>query len=306
VSGGGFTDDEGGIDLSLDAPPPNDHRSGARALSLGAAVDSLTFGALTDNGEALQCGTVDFGKTTWYRFSVPASGTVSVSASGFPLVVGLYPATGNRLQCANGSGTSAVLQRRVSAGTYVVQIGGKGTETAAFDGRVNVRVDFTADQAPPPPPPPPPPNRDGDAFADANDKCPDENSLARDANGDGCLDALPPKAPKRLSASVELRASGTGSGYRIRYLRVKAPKGAKVTVRCGRGCRYSKKASVARTVTIRQLAGRTFRFGQKIRIYVTRKNAIGAYIQLHVRRGEIKQTKRCLRPGSMKPRKTCR
>jgi hypothetical protein len=303
LEGGGVSDDAGSIDISLDAPPLNDQRAGARPVDLGKTVDQLTFGAVTDNGEAARCGTVDYGKTTWYRFSVPASGTVSISASGFPLVASLYPANGGRLQCSNGSGTSATLQRRLPAGAYLVQVGGKGAGTAASDGRVNVRVDFAKDPDPPPPPPPPPPNRDGDAFPDASDKCPDENSLQRDANGDGCLDALP---RKRLSADVTLRASGTGTGYRIRYLRVEAPKGSKITVRCGRRCKFSKKASVARVVTIKQLAGRTFRFGQKIRIYVTRKNAIGAYIQLHVRRGEIKQTKRCLPVGSMKPKKRCR
>src|SRR4051794_34001001 len=44
------TKDAGNISLSLDEPPANDQRSGARTVSLGTGVDDFTFGALTDAG----------------------------------------------------------------------------------------------------------------------------------------------------------------------------------------------------------------------------------------------------------------
>ena len=38
-------------------------------------------------------------------------------------------------------------------------------------------------------------------------------------------------------------------------------------------------------MTVKKLAGRSFRAGQKIRIYVTRKDRIGAFIQYTVKQG---------------------
>ncbi len=69
LQGGGFTDDEGNISLSLDAPPANDQRSGARPVALGQTVENFTFGALSDVGETLTCGPVPYDKTVWYRFA---------------------------------------------------------------------------------------------------------------------------------------------------------------------------------------------------------------------------------------------
>ena len=194
-----------------------------------------------------------------------------------------------------------------------MQVGGQGEGTGAADGRLNLRVTFTGDTVPPPPPPPPPPDSDGDGIADSADKCPSKSGAARDKNRDGCLDPLP---PSRLSAEARLRATPTANGLRIVWLRVTAPKGAKVTVRCGTGCKYAKKATAAgggdvlataaRTLTVKKLAGRTFRAGEKIRIYVTRKGRIGSYIQYTIKRGGFKRIKRCLKPGSMTPRKRCR
>ena len=122
----------------------------------------------------------------------------------------------------------------------------------------------------------PDPDPDRDGVPVGPDKCPTENAAGRDTNHDGCLDPLP---RKRISAEVNLRATPTANGIRIRFLKVQAPRGTKVTVRCGRGCRFAKRASASgeplavasRTVTVRKLAGRSFRAGQKIRIYVTRR-----------------------------------
>ena len=68
---------------------------------------------------------------------------------------------------------------------------------------------------------------------------------ARDKNRDGCLDPVP---RKRISADARLRATPTATGLRIVSLRVIAPKGAKVTVRCGSGCKFAKKAAASGNV----------------------------------------------------------
>ena len=337
ANGGGVTDNEGAINLALDTPPQNDSRSGATQVTLGANADDFTFGALSDPGETLTCGTTAYDKTVWYRFTVPATGTATITASGFPLSVSAYAGT-QHVGCTGGSGSSALLRTRVGPGTtYFVQVGGRGEGTGAEAGRLNLRVDFAGDVVPPP-------DRDGDGIVDASDACPDQNSSARDANRDGCLDpdpdpdrdgvplatdkcpgenaagrdknrdgCLDPVPRKRVQADAKLRVSPTAAGLRVVSLRVIAPKGAKVTVRCGAGCRFAKRASASgkplavasKVVRVKKLAGRTFRAGQKIRIYVTRKGRIGAYIQYTVTRGNFKRVERCLNPGSTKPRKRC-
>jgi hypothetical protein len=338
ANGGGFTDNEGVINLALDTPPQNDSRSGASPLTLGANADDFTFGALSDQGETLTCGTTAYDKTVWYRFTVPAPGTATITASGFPLSVSAYAGT-QRVGCTGGSGSSALLRTRVGPGTtYFVQVGGRGQGTGAEAGHLNLRVDFARDVVPPA-------DSDGDGVPDSSDRCPGQSSAGRDADRDGCLDpdpdpdrdgvlggadkcptqssaardknrdgCLDPAPRKRISADARLRATPTASGLRIVYLRVIAPKGSKITVRCGRRCKFAKKAAAsgnplataARTVAIKKLAGRSFRAGQRIRIYVTRKGRIGAYIQYTVTRGGFKRVNRCLNPGSTKPRKRCR
>ena len=336
---GPYTPDEGNIAISLDEPPANDERGAARTIPLNTTVENFTFGALSNSSEAVTCAGVDFDKTVWYRFTTPAAGTLTLTASGFPLVSNLYNAGGSRLQCATGSGTSATLSRKVGAGTYFVQVGGKGVGTGAFDGRLNLRAGWVKD------PDPPPLDSDGDGIADSADHCPGQNAAARDANRDGCLDpdpdpdgdgvpvardkcptqnarardkdgdgCLDPLPRKRISADARLRAKPTAAGIRVVWLKVIAPRGSKVTVRCGSGCRFAKRATASadvlatasRTLTVKKLTGRSFRAGQKIRIYVTRKNRIGAYFQYSVKRGDFKRIKRCLNPGSTKPRKKCR
>jgi hypothetical protein len=332
TDGGGFTPDHGTIGLLLVAPPPNDDRANASSISVGENVDDFTFGALSEQGETLTCGSTTYDKTVWYRVTTSAQGTMTVSASGFPLAVSAYRTSGSRVGCNGGSGSSAVLRStHLPAGTYLIQVGGRGESTGAQAGELNLRVDLAPD---------PPPDRDGDTIIDSLDKCPDVSSIGRDADHDGCPDpdldpdhdgvpvaqdkcptenasgrdanhdgCLDPAPHKRISADAKLRATPTSSGLKLVYLRVIAPKGSKITVRCGSHCRFAKRASVeataARTVTIKKLAGRTFRAGQRIRIYVTRKNRIGVYIEYRISRGGFKRVNRCLNPGSTKPRKRC-
>ena len=325
------------IDFIAWSSPPGDFRDEALPLRPGQAAPGDIRGATRESGENVSCNGLPFSRTVWFSYTAPGPGTATFAAGGtFDTVIAVY--RGNTLVGCDDDPSQVA--RRVTAGTYHVQVGvvGSAPDAPYGNGTFNATVGFTGD------PPPPDGDRDGDGVTDSVDKCPDASAAARDADRDGCLDADPdpdrdgvpvgtdkcptqnaagrdsnrdgcldPAPLKRLSADVSMRATPTAAGIRIRSLRVQAPKGAKVTVRCGPGCKFAKKASAsaktrataAKTVTVKKLAGRSFRAGQKIRIYVTRKGRIGAFIQYTVKQGGWKKVSRCLNPGSTKPRKRC-
>jgi PKD domain-containing protein len=92
------------------------------------------------------------------------------------------------------------------------------------------------------------------------------------------------------------------NGTRVRLLRVDAPRGAKVSVRCkGRGCPFRKQVRVAKQVRLQTLE-RLLRPGVTVRIFVTSRDAIGKYTRFRTRRGEPPaRADRCLLPGSWRP-----
>jgi PKD repeat protein len=116
----------------------------------------------------------------------------------------------------------------------------------------------------------------------------------------------------------------TSRGTLLRLLRVDAPAGAKVLVRCsGRSCPFRKQVRVAvsaagarplsfataarpealaaKVVRLRRLE-RLLRPGARITIFVTRPDAIGKYTRFRIRRGKPPaRADRCLRPGSSRP-----
>ncbi len=105
--------------------------------------------------------------------------------------------------------------------------------------------------------------------------------------------------PKRLQAEATLTAQPLTGGVRVLSLAVSAPKKARVEVRCTRGCRPQ--ARTARTVGFPGLRGATLSDGAALKIYVTAKNDIGAYIEYRIGRGSFTKTQRCLAPGSKRP-----
>ncbi len=70
-------------------------------------------------------------------------------------------------------------------------------------------------------------------------------------------------------------------------LAVSAPKKARVEVRCTRGCRPQ--ATTARTVRFPGLGGAVLPDGAALKIYVTARNQIGAYIEYRIGHGELHQ-----------------
>lgn len=225
----------------------------------------------------------NYGKTVWYDFYPDVSGITRIRANGFDTAISVVPfnpssavpSFGQR-QCINeSSSTTEELLARVAKGrAYTIQIGGVGD----VGGNLEFLFDFLADT-------------DGDGVLDDVDKC---DRLSGPSSEAGC--------PKRLRASVTLRARPLGGGIQLIGLSVKATRGSRVSVRCG-GC--PPQAKKAKTVGFGRLRGRRLRAGTSLVIRVVRRNAIGAYFKYRITRGNFKKIERCLNPGSRKPRRRC-
>jgi hypothetical protein len=133
--------------------------------------------------------------------------------------------------------------------------------------------------APPPPPPPPPP-----APAPAADPVPT------------------PLAMMRPAPTVRISGRLTRSGAMITRLSVRAPRGARIAVRCrGRGC---PRRSLARPAAVTRLRAfeRHLRAGIRLEIRVTRAGFIGKHTLIRIRLGKVPWRRdSCLFPGSNRP-----
>jgi hypothetical protein len=96
-----------------------------------------------------------------------------------------------------------------------------------------------------------------------------------------------------------VRISGRFTRKRTRFTRVsvRAPRGARIRVRCvGRGCPYKRKAIAVRYLRIRKLQ-RSYRPGANLEIRVTQASKIGKYTRVRTRRGKAPtRIDRCLMP----------
>ncbi len=104
-----------------------------------------------------------------------------------------------------------------------------------------------------------------------------------------------------LQAQATLAAQPLSSGVRVVGLTVNAPKKAHVTVECTRGCGTQNHAGG--NAQIRGLDGAVLPAGATLKIFVTEKNSIGAYIAYRIERGNFAKTQSCLAPGTKKPEK---
>ncbi len=124
--------------------PADDDRDDASMLTLGESRTESLVGATEEAEETLDCGDdAPFGKTRWFRVTVPAHGTLTVSATsaGHDSVVGIYPTGGSRLACnddTEGTSSSARVTVAVRPGTYDVQLGGFLPGLLADDGEPTV------------------------------------------------------------------------------------------------------------------------------------------------------------------------
>jgi hypothetical protein len=235
--------------------------------------------------EQAACQGTGYGHTVWYDFYPDTDGLVRIRASGYDATVSLFPFSRTTLvpdfaggTCINQAGIGATeeLLTSVRGGkAYTVQVGAVGD-----GGDLTYQFDFLADT-------------DGDGVLDNVDDCP---TIAARGTKKGC--------PRRVSAEASLKAQPTATGVMLVGLTVTAPHGARVRVKCNRGC--APQAKTASAVAFPKLRGKQLRAGSTLAIYVTRPGAIGTYVRYRISRGNFTKITRCLKPGSNTPRRTCR
>jgi hypothetical protein len=110
--------------------------------------------------------------------------------------------------------------------------------------------------------------------------------------------------PHRLTAQSTLKARATSTGIQLLGLSVSSSRSAQVRVSCGGACRPETMHGRA-TETFPDLNGVQMQAGSQLQIRVSAPEAIGAYIQYNILRGNFTKLTRCMEPGSRKPRRKC-
>src|SRR5206468_6088524 len=124
----------------ISAPPPaNDNWANAALASGGSgSASGANDGATTESGEPLSLNGVPTGKTVWWKWTAPASGTVvfDTKGSSFDTVLGVF--TGSSVSTLSpvaadddggGSLTSQASFGAVAGTTYYLQVGSFGAGT---------------------------------------------------------------------------------------------------------------------------------------------------------------------------------
>lgn len=101
---------------------------------------------------------------------------------------------------------------------------------------------------------------------------------------------------------VRIRGRLTRSGARITLLTVRAPRGARIGLRCiGDGCPARRWAGTASLTRIARFQA-ALPAGTRLVISVTKAGRIGKHTTIVIRRGQAPLRRdRCLMPGSRKP-----
>jgi hypothetical protein len=112
--------------------------------------------------------------------------------------------------------------------------------------------------------------------------------------------------PKRFKPFPVVRIRGflTATGARVTMLTVRAPRGARIRLRCsGRSCPAHDWAHSVGLVHMFPFENRDLRSGTRIIITVTRRGYVGKYTRIVLRRGKAPaRLDRCLMPGSSRVR----
>jgi hypothetical protein len=127
-----------------------------------------------------------------------------------------------------------------------------------------------------------------------------------DAGGQvtAALHLLPPSP---LAASAKITGKKKGAGVAV-DLRVKAPKGARIALRCVRvKCGRLAGAAAAKSAAAKSYLRRTpIPDGARLELRVTSRGFIGRYTAWDIKNGRIgKAIARCMEPGSTRPHSEC-
>lgn len=251
-------------------------------------TDLFAPAASGGGGEPIRCNDRLFGKTIWYDFHPDSFGTVELQTAGFDSVLAIYEfdrrtSRITRLAgCQDAAGVTEDLFLEVVKGrSYTVQLGGADAGMGPASGDLQFTFQFFGD-------------RDRDGIFDPLDRCP---SLAGVQARGGC--------PREVRSTPKLAAAPTGSGIEIRRLTVATTRGARVALRCRRGCSKRETRTSRGTVTLRALKGLALSAGAQFDLRVTRRGYIGAVHRYTVTRGNFRRVDRCTLPGSTKLRTRC-
>jgi hypothetical protein len=294
-------------------PPANDARGAAALLPSGQIVAADNYAAEPEEaGEATTCGGQPYGRTVWYRWSAPSTGTVAFTVAGSGATIAAFTQTGTPLGCQVAAGAEARLALSVTRGDVLVQVGGvglrNGLSSDSAQGRFTVQAGFTESS-----------DRDGDGIVNARDCRPDDarvrpglrdvprNGLDEDCSG---RDAAYPSIMSRAALGVALFA-----GYsKVTSVAARdVPAGAQVQLRCsGRSCPFRrtrartirrKRASVS--LMTASLRAKRIRPTTTFEVRVTGAGHIGRVMRFTFKklRRNPTITTRCLMPGSSTPRR---
>jgi hypothetical protein len=285
-------------------PPANDDYLAATALNTPGSPmprDTVTTPA-TDTSEAgLQadllsppsnggppepnaCGATGLDRTVWYRLFPDVDGRINLQAAGFDATLALVPLTSVEAPlpqdyiCVNQrDDIIETLTAPVKAGTgYAVQVGGAAGATGVL------QVSFTFL-----------PDRDSDGVTDDVDRCP-----RRPGTENGC--------PPRIVAAIAYKYDGAPNGARFRYLEVRGvPSGARIDIRCSRGCRSQRLTVRSRVTRVKAFRARLMPAGAHIEVRITKRAHVGAYRKFTVSVGDVTTADGCLPPGSTVPSHSC-
>jgi hypothetical protein len=131
-------------------------------------------GAFADSGETLSCDGAAYGRTVWFKWTAPANGRATFSASGFDTVMSAYLGAGATPTACNDDAGS-VLRSEVSLDVqqgqeWLIQVGGKQFAPSSY-GQDNFSYATTFTPAAPTS------DADGDTFARApGPDCDDANA----------------------------------------------------------------------------------------------------------------------------------
>lgn len=120
------------------APPANDDRAAATALSAGADVTGTTVEATREDNEPPNCPT-DGGPSVWYRYTAPRSGFARVlleTKGKLDASIAIYEverSTITRVACADTRRGSALVGASLDEGGYLIRVAErKGSEPGDF------------------------------------------------------------------------------------------------------------------------------------------------------------------------------
>lgn len=255
-----------------------------------ATVQSDLFSPFSSGGgpENTSCEGNSFGKTVWYDFHPDSFGAVELQTAGFDAAIVVYefdPVTlriRRAVDCVNEPGVTEDFFVEVEPdGSYTVQIGGVNSDAGPLSGDLQFTFQFFGD-------------RDRDAIFDPLDRCP---TVAGVESRGGC--------PQEVRSTPKLAAVPTGGGIRVRSLSLRITRGARVSLRCRRGCGLRETRRGGRSVSLRSIRGASLSAGAVVEVTVTKRGLIGALHRYTVRAGNFSRVDRCLMPGSRRPRKRC-